>query len=303
MSPSDRAIHSAGGGGKSKVDIIIRILSFISERAKNIALRDIPAHQSEEVEHMTASREVQPDSFMDSPPTSPTPETEYLPESDGKPMAETDVHRTQMIELLECLAEYYRADPRVYVTGNIFLYFRNHEGERQSISPDIFVVRGVEKKLRRIYNLDVEKKAPDVVLELTSRHTKVEDLGNKRVIYADLGVSEYFLFDPLDGTLTPQLRGFRLQGGEYIPMVGTRLASEVLGLDLVVEDDQLRLYNPHTAERLRTHAEAEAARREAEAARREAEAARQEAEAARQEAEAENTRLREELARLRAGQG
>ena len=98
---------------------------------------------------MTASREVQHDSFMDSPPTSPTPETEYLPESDGKPMAETDVHRTQMIELLECLAEYYRADPRVYVTGNIFLYFRNHEGERQSISPDIFVVRGVEKKLRR----------------------------------------------------------------------------------------------------------------------------------------------------------
>ena len=107
-------------------------------------------------------------------------------------MAETDVHRSQMIELLNCLEEYFRADPRVYVTGNIFLYFRNPEGERQAISPDIFVVRGIEKKRRRIYNLDVEKKAPDVVLGLTSRHTKVEDLGNKRVIYADLGVAEYF---------------------------------------------------------------------------------------------------------------
>ena len=136
------------------------------------------------------------------------------------------------------------------------------------------------EKLRRIYNLDVEKKAPDVVIELTSRHTKVEDLGNKRAIYADLGVSEYFLFDPLDGTLTPQLCGFRLQGGEYIPMVGTRLASEVLGLDLVVEEDQLCLYNPHIAERLRTHAEA-----------------------ARREAEAENARLREELAHLQTRQG
>lgn len=235
---------------------------------------------------MTLSDEARP---IHAPPTSSTPETAYLPESDGTPMAETDVHRTQMIELLDCLGEYYRDDPRVYVTGNIFLYFRNPEGERQSISPDIFVVRGVEKKLRRIYNLDVERKAPDVVLELTSRHTKVEDLGNKRVIYADLGVAEYFLFDPLDGTLTPQLRGFRLQGGDYIPLVGTRLSSGVLGLDLVVEEDRLRLYDPHTGERLRTHAEAETARREAETARR--------------EAEAENARLREELARLRTGQG
>ncbi len=163
------------------------------------------------------------------------------------------------------------------------------------------MVRGIEKKLRRIYNLDMEKKAPDVVIELTSRHTKVEDPGNKRVIYAALGVAEYFLFDPLDGSLSPQLRGFRLQGGEYIPMLGTRLTSEVLGL--VVEDDRLRLYNPRTTERLRTHAEAEAVRREAEDAQRQAEAAWQEAEAAQRQAEAENLRLREELARLRARQG
>ena len=210
------------------------------------------------------------------------PELEHLPESDGKPMAETDVHRTQMIGLLDCLEEYYRADPNVYVTGNILMYFRDEEGERQSISPDIFVVCGIEKKLRRIYNLEVEQKPPDLVIELTSRHTKVEDLGNKRVIYADLGVREYFIFDPLDGSLASQLRGLRLEGGEYIPMVGMHLHSEVLGLDLVVEEDQLRLYHPHTGERLRVYAEAEAARREA---------------------EAENARLREELAQLQAQKG
>ena len=111
---------------------------------------------------------------------------------------------------------------------------------------------------------------------------RVEDLGNKRVIYADLGVREYFIFDPLDGSLASQLRGLRLEGGEYIPMVGMPLHSEVLGLDLVVEEDQLRLYHPHTGERLRVYAEAEAARREA---------------------EAENARLREELARLQAQKG
>ena len=223
---------------------------------------------------------------------SASPETEHLPESDGKPMAETDVHRAQMIGLLDCLEEYYRSEPNIYVTGNILLYYRDAEGERQSISPDIFVVRGIEKKVRRIYNLDVEKKAPDLVIELTSRHTKVEDLGNKRIIYADLGVREYFIFDPLDGSITPQLRGFRLEGGEYIPLVGALLHSEVLGLDLVIEEEVLRLYDPHTRERLRFHAEAEAARREAEAAR-------QEAEAGQQKVEEENAQLREELERLR----
>ena len=80
---------------------------------------------------MTTPREARHD--VSSP--SSVPETGYLPESDGKPMAETDVHRSQMVELLDCLEEYYRADPRVYVTGNIFLYFRNPEGERQAISP------------------------------------------------------------------------------------------------------------------------------------------------------------------------
>jgi Uma2 family endonuclease len=227
--------------------------------------------------------------------SSSLPETEHLPESDGKPMAETDVHRSQMIGLLECLGEYYRSDPNVYVTGNILLYYRDEEGERQSISPDVFVVRGIEKKVRRIYNLDVEKKAPEVLIELTSRHTKVEDLGNKRIIYADLGVREYFIFDPLDGSITPQLRGFRLEGGEYIPLVGTLLHSEVLGLDLVIEEELLRLYDPQTKERLRFHAEAEMERREAEAARREAETAEQ-------KVKEENAQLREELERLRKTQ-
>lgn len=219
---------------------------------------------------------------------------EYLPESDGKPMAETDTHRKQMIALLDSLEEYFRADSNVYVTGNIFLYLPRDEdaGERQSVSPDIFVVRSIKKKERRIYDMEVEKKAPDVVIELTSRSTRFEDLGNKRAIYAELGVREYFIFDPLKEIFPEQLRGFRLQEGAYLPIDAQPLRSEVLGLDLVVEEGVLRLYDPENGERLRTHAEAEAARRVAETrAARETEARRQ--------AEAELARLREELARLR----
>jgi hypothetical protein len=187
------------------------------------------------------------------------------------------------------------------------------------VSPDIFVAFGVAKKDRRIYKLEDEGKGPEVVIELTSTSTKVEDLVTKHYIYANMGVREYFLFDPYSETIRPALRGFRFAGGEYAPMAGASLHSEVLGLELRVEQGLLRLYDPKTGERLRTPEEAEAHLRASETkaaqelkARQEAEAkaaqelkARQEAEAkaaqeatARQALEAETARLREELERL-----
>lgn len=243
---------------------------------------------------------------------------EYLPESDGKPMAETDTHRRYMLDLIDALEEHYRDDEWAYVTGNIFVYYPDDTGKLQPFSPDIFVVHGVPKKERRIYNIKVEGQAPEAVIELTSTSTKMEDLGNKKFLYASLGVKEYFIFDPLSETMRPTLRGFRLEEGEYLPISGTRLYSEVMGLELRLEEGALRLYNPQTATYLLTRKEVHAARRTAEAAKQEAEAERQKAEtarqkaeaarqaaeakaaqeaAARQAAEAELARLREELAK------
>lgn len=223
---------------------------------------------------------------------------EFLPESDGKPMAETDLHRQQMIDLLDALEEHYRDDHQVYVTGNIFLYYLDEDKVRQAVAPDVFVVRGVEKKTRRIYLLEEEGKAPNVVIELTSVSTKLEDLNTKRLVYASLGVREYFLFDPYGEALRPTLRGFLLENGQYIPMMGNRLNSEVLGMELRLEGGQLRLYDRKTGERLRNHKESEAERRAEAAARKAAEAKAAQELAARQAAEAELARLREELAKL-----
>jgi Uma2 family endonuclease len=209
---------------------------------------------------------------------------DYLPESDGKPMAETDRHRELMISLLHALKEYFRDNLKVYVSGNIFIYYRDETNVMQSVSPDIFVVFGVEKKDRRIYKLEDEGKTPEVVIELTSTNTKVEDLVSKHYIYAKLGVREYFLFDPYSEAIRPMLRGFRLVSGEYLPLSGSRIRSEALGLDLAVEAEALRLYDPKSGERLRTPEETEAERRAEKAAR--------------AAVEAENARLREELAKL-----
>lgn len=216
----------------------------------------------------------------------------YLPESDGKPMAETDEHRDIMMDVLDALEEHFRADEQVYISGNIFVYYRDETGEMQSVSPDILVVRGVQKKKRRIYNLEVESKAPELVIELTSLSTKKEDLGNKRFVYANLGVKEYFIFDPFGDTIRPALRGFRLESGDYLPIVGTRLKSEVLGLELRLESGLLRLYDVKKKQFLLTRAESHAARRTAEV-----KAMAAETKAA--TAEAENARLREELEKLK----
>ena len=225
----------------------------------------------------------------------------YYPESDGQPMAETDVHRDQMTDLILTLRQYYRSDANVYVSGNLLLYYV--EGDpRRSVAPDVFVVQGVPSHRRRIYKLWEEGRSPDVVFEITSSSTRREDLDTKRGLYERLEVQEYFLFDPLGDYLRPRLQGHRLIEGHYEPvepLAAERLPSEVLGLQLRVREDQLRLYDPLGQRWLPTPADADEARRLAEAHAAVAEARALTEAAARQEAEARAAAAEVELARLR----
>ena len=207
-------------------------------------------------------------------------------------MAETDTHRKQMTYLLDALADHFRDDPNVYVAGNLFVYYREGDPTRV-VAPDVFVVKGVSRLNRRIYQVWKEEKAPDVVFELTSRGTRQDDLGAKKGIYEMLGVEEYFIFDPLGEYLEPRLVGFRLAEWGYQRMAEEPLVSQVLGLELRVEGEMLRLVDPATGENLLTSLESQEARRRAEAL------VTQETEARRQ-AEAEVEQLQAELARLRA---
>jgi Uma2 family endonuclease len=180
------------------------------------------------------------------------------PTADGKPMAETDLHRQDMVDLIETLQDHFAGDSHVYVTGNLLLYYE--EGNpRKHVSPDVFVVRGVPKlPPRNYYLLWKERKAPEVVIEITSKTTRREDQNTKMALYRDvLHVPEYFQFDPTEDYLKPSLQGHRLVDGDYqpIPVVHGRLASKILGLHLERDGTELRLYNPATAERLLTRLE------------------------------------------------
>src|SRR5258707_15865144 len=93
------------------------------------------------------------------------------PTTDGKPMAETDRHRDQMVDLIQTLDNEFIADPNVYVSGNLLIFYARGN-RRKHISPDVFFVRGVPKRKRLNYLCWAEGKGPDAAIELTSSSTR-----------------------------------------------------------------------------------------------------------------------------------
>jgi Uma2 family endonuclease len=191
-------------------------------------------------------------------PSSVLTEIDY-PESDGKPMGETDLHRRWMIRIIDLLQHRYR-DERVYVSGDLLIYYE--EGNvRKFIVPDAFVVLDCEPGDRRVYKTWEEGKVPNVIFETTSRSTRRTDEKSKPSIFKKLGIPEYFLYDPTSDYLVPPLQGFRLVRGKYQPIgsdADGRLYCEQLGLHLLLEDGDLVIVDAKTGELLLTEAEAAA---------------------------------------------
>ena len=63
------------------------------------------------------------------------------PETDGQPMAESDLHRDLMLDLITAVKHRFRGVRDVYVSGNLLIYFVKGD-PRMSVPPDFFAVRG-----------------------------------------------------------------------------------------------------------------------------------------------------------------
>ena len=217
-------------------------------------------------------------------PILPSAAVDY-PSSDGKPLAENDAQLAAILYAVSALRVYYAARADVYVSGDLLIYYE--EGNpRVAVAPDAFVVFGVEDRVRMNYKVWEEGKGPEFVLEVASRSTWREDVGRKLGVYAELGVTEYFLYDPRGEYLTPRLQGHRLVGGGYEGQVSVEsidrtltLRSETLGLELRAKGGELRFHDPVTGRNLLSHHEEHIARRKEAAARQEETAARRTAEA------------------------
>ena len=255
-------------------------------------------------------------------PYAPTDTTDIYPDTDGEPMAASDYHLEILIWLLLVLKAYFDDMPDAYISGDILTYYT--EGNpRDVVAPDVLVSFGIGNKNRHTYKVWEEGKAPDFVMEFSSKTTYQKDLTDKMDLYARLGIPNYILYDAEALYLPSPLMGFRLVEGVYVPIqpgVDGGIHSDVLGLDFHIQERRLAVYDPVSEEWLQTpaetaemraaaaemRAEMQAARAETAEARAEQEAiARQQqstraetAEARAENAEAEVERLRKQLARF-----
>ena len=172
------------------------------------------------------------------------------PERDGNPMAETPIHWLATGEATYPLRAFFRERSDVYVGSDMLMYYV--EGDpRHSVVPDVWVAFCVPKlPERRTWLMWLEGKGPDFVLEITSRWTKREDEGRKKKLYEQLGVREYWQFDPTGDYLDPILKGRELgPDGAYRNLVleergGARCFASLLGLELRLEGKRLRYFDP-----------------------------------------------------------
>ncbi len=170
----------------------------------------------------------------------------YYPSGDGQPVAETFDHLYVILITIEVLRLYLQHE-QACILGNQFLYYEEGSTHKRC-APDVMVIFGVKPGSRDNYKIWEEGAIPRVVFEMTSPGTKKEDDGFKKTLYAEIGILEYWQFDPKGQWIPEKLRGFQLVDGEYVPIVNAQ--SEGLGLRLEVDGTLIAFYRLDNGEKL-----------------------------------------------------
>ncbi len=211
------------------------------------------------------------------------------------------------------LDERYEDRPDVFISGQIFVSYDITNGNRR-VEPDLFIAfdvdsAGIRANLPNFWIWEIGK-APDFVLEVASPSTAANDLGWKRELYQQLGIQEYWRFDPTGGELYGKpITGERLVAGRYEEYElqhgddgSVQGYSELLDVVFPWNGDEFDALDPATGLTIdkRTAAEARADAAETRAIVAEAElnleqTARSQAETRADAAEAELARLRAQL--------
>lgn len=199
-------------------------------------------------------------------PTSQKTEVFY-PSSDREPLAESYLHLYAILVTLEVLTQYL-AGQQATVLSNQFLYY-SQGYPRLRMAPDVMVIFDVAPGGRDNYKTWEEGQVPSVIFEMTSAGTKNQDQEFKRTLYEQLGVLEYWLFDPKGEWIEEKLRGYRLHRDQYDPITDGR--SEPLKLRLEIDGPLIAFYREDTGEKLLIPSELASALRVETQARQEAE--------------------------------
>jgi Uma2 family endonuclease len=227
---------------------------------------------------------------------SPTPQKAeiFYPSADGEPVAETYDHLYALLTALEVLKQYL-AGRQATVLGNQFLYY-SQGFPKLRVAPDVMGIFDVAPGGRDNYKIWEEGQVPAVIFEMTSKGTQNEDKNFKKTLYEQLGVKEYWLFDPKGEWVEEKLCGYRLRGETYEPIADSR--STLLQLHLAVEDKLIGFYREDTGEKLLIPTELAEALRQETLARQQAEERAEQERQRREEMEALLARYRQSFGEL-----
>ncbi|MYF31576.1 MAG: Uma2 family endonuclease [Gammaproteobacteria bacterium] len=183
-------------------------------------------------------------------------------------VSESSAHDEQRGYAAAVLRQRYLDDPTVSVGSGQVVHIER--GNRAAmVEPDVFVAFDAVKHPRLSYKIWEEPGPPDFVLELVSFSNWRRDVFRKPDLYADLGVREYWLADPNGGRGDggPLLVGHSFRPGGVREVQDATLAgySEVLELELVVDDGYFRFRDPTTGQILPAYHEMTPMRDDAEA--------------------------------------
>ncbi len=204
------------------------------------------------------------------------PETDQVPRRRARPPEDFDAHANYLYPgdvedampegtwarllatyLIETILRVSAALDRDSAYANLPIYYRKGDPKRH-VSPDAFFLPGVPYDPHcRSYCLWETGVIPGVVFEILSRGSERKDRVANRRIYEELGIREYYWFDPetreLEALiLDPSTRQYR----ERDPDPQGRYPSEALRLEVGVVETAIALYLdgaylPPTAELLR----------------------------------------------------
>ncbi|MFB8789128.1 MAG: Uma2 family endonuclease [Potamolinea sp.] len=170
----------------------------------------------------------------------------FYPSADGTPVAETYDHLYALLTTLEVLKQYL-ADRQATVLANQFLYYAQGFPKLRT-APDVMVIFDVAFGGRDNYKIWEEGQVPVVIFEMTSKSTQDHDKSFKKTLYEQLGVQEYWLFDPKGEWIEEKLQGYRLRGETYELITDSR--SEPLQLRLAVEGKLIGFYREDSGQKL-----------------------------------------------------
>lgn len=165
-------------------------------------------------------------------------------------MGETGWHSRLIHYLFEVLSWLFH-DQTCTIYDNLNFYLTRDKME-YPIAPDLAVIKGVSSEYVRSWSPDSIGIPPHVVFEILSEETWKKDVREKPAKYTNLGVQEYFAYDPYEPPISrataKRLFGYRLDGRrqqmvEIQPDAQGRLWSEQLQCWLVPEGKYLRLYD------------------------------------------------------------